>query len=79
MAELERRSANIRACVRRQFMPKDGHLLKGKGRGAIAKWCDQFPILGFNSGRYDLNLIKEHFVELLANTTAKMLWGKKVN
>lgn len=36
-------------------------------------------MLGFNCGRYDLNLIKEHFVELLAATTAKVQVEKKAN
>ena len=43
----------------------------------LNEWCDQVPVLGFNSGRYDLNLIKEHFAELLAATTKKGVCGKK--
>ena len=33
--------------------------------------------LGFNCGHCDFNLIKEHFAELLADTTAKVQVGKK--
>ena len=29
-------------------------------------WCNNVPVLGLNSGRYDLNLIKEHFISSLA-------------
>ena len=36
-------------------------------------------MLGFNCGGYDLNLIKEHFAELLAGTTRKVQVAKKAN
>lgn len=35
--------------------------------------------MGFNSGRNDLNLIKEHFAELLADTTDKVQVEKMAN
>lgn len=35
--------------------------------------------MGFNSGRNDLNLIKEHFAELLADTTDKVQVEKTAN
>ena len=37
------------------------------------------PVKDFNCGHYNFNLIKEHFKELLANTTSKIQIGKKVN
>ena len=37
----------------------------------------QVPVLGFNCGRYDLNLIKGHFAELLADTTGKVQVAKR--
>ena len=45
----------------------------------IEEWCDQVLVLGFNSRRYDLNLIREHFVELLADTTGKVRVAKNGN
>jgi len=69
---LERRGANIRA-------PEDLSLLLGKQRGKLEGRCDQVPVLGFNCGKYDLNLIKEHFAELLADTTTIVQVGKKAN
>jgi len=50
-----------------------------KLREAVVEWCDQVPVQGFNCGRYDLNLIKEHFAELLADTTGKVQVAKKAN
>ena len=29
------------------------------------EWCNQVPVLGFNSGKYDINMIKEYFVKHL--------------
>ena len=29
-------------------------------------WVNQVPVFGFNSGRYDINMIKEYFVKNLA-------------
>ena len=77
MEELKRRGRNICALVRREFMPKDTHLITQKRPRAMTQWCNQVPVLGFNCGHYDLNLIKEHFAELLADTTSKVQVAKK--
>jgi len=79
MEELERRGKNIREEVRKDFMPEDMHVLSRKQKRAVTEWCDQVPVLGFNCGRYDLNLIKEHFAELLADTTGKVQVAKRAN
>ena len=36
----------------------------------LQAWLHQLPVLGFNSGRYDLNAIKKFFVPLLIHNTA---------
>ena len=64
MEELERREKNIRDQVRAVFIPDDINMLTKAQRLKIEKWCNQVPVLGFNSGRYDLNLIREHLAEL---------------
>jgi len=79
MEELERRGKNIRAQVRAEFVPEDVHLLQKAQRQKIEEWCNQVPVVGFNSGRYDLNLIKNHFAERLAETTNKVRVAKNVN
>ena len=71
MKELERREKNIRAKVREEFMPADVNLLPKDQRKKIEEWCDQVPTLGFNSGAYDLNLIKKYFAEQLAAQPTK--------
>jgi len=79
MEELERCGRNIRAVVRVEFMAEDIDLVPGKQQRATVEWCDQVPVLGFNCGHYDLNLIKEHFAELLADATTNVQVGKKAN
>ena len=33
--------------------------------GLSWRYCDNLPVFGFNSSRYDLNLIKEYLLEIL--------------
>ena len=77
--ELERRAKKIRAWVRAEFAPEDEGLLPKAQREKMYEWCDQVPIVGFNSGTYDLNLIKNHFVGVLAEGEKKIRVAKKAN
>ena len=79
MEELEKRGKNIRSKVRDEFMPADLNLLPKDQRKKIEEWCDQVPVTGFNSGTYDLNLIKKYFAERLADTTNKVRVAKNGN
>ena len=45
----------------------------------IQEWCNQVPVIGFNSGSYDLNLIKNHFAGCLAETSSKVRVVKNGN
>ena len=76
MQELGRREKNIRKQVRTEYMPADVYLIPKDQRKKIEDWCDQVPTLGFNSGSYDLNLIKNYFAEQLAGTTKKVRVAK---
>ena len=40
--------------------------LPGKVRNLWKTWVNQVPVFGFNSGRYDISMIKEYFVKNLA-------------
>ena len=46
-------------------MPPDLEGLSKDQRNFINQWCEQVPVIGFNSGRYDLHLIRKYFVPLL--------------
>ena len=50
MEELERCGKNIQIKVREAFMPNDVKMLPKAQRLKIEEWCDQVPVLGFNSG-----------------------------
>ena len=76
MQELGRREKNIRKQVRAEHMPADVNLIPKDQRKKIEEWCDQVPTLGFNSGTYDLNLIKNYFVKELADTANKVRVAK---
>ena len=45
---------------------EDGTYLPDKVRNLWETWVKQVPVFGFNSGRYDINMIKEYFVKDLA-------------
>ena len=60
-------------------MPADVNLLPKDQRKKIEEWCDQVPTLGFNSGTYDLNLIKKYFAGKLADTANKVRVAKNGN
>ena len=79
MEERERRGKNIRSKVQAGCTPDDVKMLPKAQRLKIEEWCDQVPVLGFNSGRYDLNLFREHFAERLADTTGKVRVAKNGN
>jgi len=65
--------------VRAACVPDDVKMLPKAQRIKIEEWCDQVPVLGFNSGQYDLNLIGEHFAERLSDTTGKVRVAKNGN
>ena len=60
-----RRSAAIREDVTQKYMPPDLEGRPKDQRKLINKWCGQVPVIGFNSGRYDLHLIRKYFVSHL--------------
>ena len=63
---LERRHTAIVADVVEKFRTPDIEGIPEKQDEEIVKWFYQVPVLGFNSGHYDLKLIRQHFIPLLA-------------
>ena len=41
--------------------------------GQLHDWLRQLPVIGFNSGKYDLNMIKRSFVPLLISNNAAVI------
>ena len=77
--ELERRAGNIRKKLLATWMPADTKVLQKNNRAKIEEWCHKVPILGFNSRRYDLNLIRKYFADCLADATDKVRVAKNAN
>ena len=84
METLKRRAVAIRAEVKANVCPADLEFLsKGRKSGQkprtelIPELCNQVPVLRFNSGSYDLKLIKKYFVEHLATHSSVKLSKKK--
>ena len=63
---LERRHEAIVADVVKEFSFSDTEGIPEKQGDEIVKWFRQVPVLGFNSGHYDLKLIRQHFIPFLA-------------
>ena len=63
---LERRHEAIVADVVKEFSFTELEGIPKKQGEEIVKWFHQVPVLGFNSGHYDLKLIRQHFIPLLA-------------
>lgn len=70
--ELERRGEKIRKAVRKEFIPEYFWTIPPNRKIKNEEWCDQVSVLGFNSGSYDVNLIKEHFVEKMVENNANI-------
>ena len=77
--KLRRPGDLIREVVRQLHLPDDLEFSPTKQKNRIQEWCDQVPVLGFNSGKYNLNLIKEHFVNKITNTAKNIKVAKKAN
>ena len=59
---LVQRSLLIRDDVEERYIPSDLESLPGKQQERIKQWCSQVPVIGFNSDRYDLQLIRKYFI-----------------
>ena len=46
--------------------PSDFQMLQGEVKEQWRQWVNQVPVIGFNSGKYDLNMVKEYFVKQIS-------------
>ena len=54
----------IAADVLKQYpYPSDFQILSGEVKEQWRHWANQVPVIGFNSGKYDINMLKEYFVK----------------
>ena len=66
---LERRHAAIVVDVAGRYFPPDPEGIPVSRGNLIMQWINQVPVLGFNSGYYDLKLIRQYFVPLMTEDT----------
>lgn len=76
--KLKCRGSNILQKVANDLKPDTFSEIPKSCRAKIEEWCGQVPVLGFNSGGYDLNVIRNHFVGHLADL-GNVKITKKVN
>ena len=70
MEELKKRQIKIAQMVECLYPQPESDDGKEKKEDPIWRnWVNQVPVFGFNSGRYDINMIKEYFVKNLAITS----------
>ena len=62
---LERRHAAIVADVEKRYFPPDPEGIPTTQGNVIMNWINQVPVVGFNSGHYDLKLIRKYFVPVM--------------
>ncbi|XP_057292550.1 uncharacterized protein LOC130621260 [Hydractinia symbiolongicarpus] len=72
--QLEKRHALIVKEVERMYpRPDDFDMLPDKTQKAWNEWVNQVAVIGFNSGKYDLNMIKRYFVDQIAKDDSKKI------
>ena len=72
---LVQRSLLIGGDVEERYMPSDFECLSGKQQERIKQWRSQVTVVGFNSGKYDLQLIRKYFITHLGQKN--VLSGEK--
>ena len=67
LEEIQRRQELISKEVWRLYPMQDEESIPKSVRRRWGEWVAQVPVLGFNSGKYDINMIKEYFVRSLSD------------
>lgn len=62
--------SNIRSTIRTQSMQTRQRLKKlfDNLMNELTVYCNELPVFGFNSSRYDINIIKEYLIPYVTNT-----------
>ena len=59
----KKRDAIVKDVETKYPYPSDFVMLRKKVKESWKEWVNQVPVVGFNSGKYDMNMIKEYFVK----------------
>ena len=59
----EKQKAIAADVLKQHSYPSDFQMLPDEVKEQLRQWVNHVPVIGFNSGSYDLNMIKEYFVK----------------
>ena len=62
----EKQEAIAADVLKQHLYPSDFQMLPGEVETQCRQWVNQVPVIGFNSGKYDLNMVKEYFVKKIS-------------
>ena len=62
----EKQEAIAADALKQHPYPSDFQMLPGEVQKQWRQWFNQVPLIGFNSGKYDLNIVKEYFVKKIS-------------
>ena len=62
----KKRDAIVKAVEDLYPKPDDFYILPDRVQKDWERWFNQVPVVGFNSGKYDMNMIKEYFVKMIS-------------
>ena len=62
----KKRDAIVKDVETKYPYPSDFVMLPKKVKENWKEWVNQVPVVGFNSGKYDMNMIKEYFVKKIS-------------
>ena len=59
----EKQEAIAADALNQHLYPSDFQMLPGEVQKQWRQWNNQVPVIGLNSSKYDLNMVKDYFVE----------------
>ena len=59
----EKQEAIAADALNQHLYPSDFQMLSGEVQKQWRQWNNQVPVIGLNSGKYDLNMVKDYFVK----------------
>ena len=59
----EKQEAIAADVLKQHPYPSDFQMLPGEVKEQWRQWVNQVPVIGFHSGKYDINMVKEYFVK----------------
>ena len=62
----EKQEAIVAHVLKRHPYPSDFQMLPGEVKEQWKQWLNQIPVVAFNSGKYNLNMVKEYFVKVVS-------------